>query len=78
MTITYPENVLEPAPAFRTFSVGIEAERQGLALGYRADELVAFGRRAARYRDTEATHRFRDLAFVIDGDTILSVWHIAV
>lgn len=76
MSITYPENGLEPAPAFRTFEVGVNAERQGRALGYTPDVLAGFARRAARYKDAIATHRFKDLAFEIDGDTIISVWHI--
>lgn len=76
MAVTYPENVLEPAPPFRRFGVGVDAERQGRALGYTPDVLADFARRAARYRDVRATHRFREIALEIDGDTILSVWHI--
>lgn len=66
-----------PAVAFRRFSVGADAARQGRALGYAPDEIAALARRAARYTDPDATHRFRHLAFVINDDAVLGVWAIA-
>ena len=75
MTFT-TEHELEPASTFRRFSVGAVAEREARALGYTAKQIGDFARRAAHYRDANATHRFRDLAFVIDGDTVTAVWPI--
>lgn len=76
MAVTYPENAHEPVSTFRRFDLGFFAEREARALGYSVDQICDFARRAARYRDSRATHRFQDIAFEIDGDTIISVWHI--
>lgn len=61
---------------FRRYSVGVDAAREGARLGYSEDELIALARRAARYTDPRATHRHKQLAFVIEDNTILSVWAI--
>lgn len=76
MAITYPENAREHASDFRRYTLGAAAERDARALGYAAEDICNFARRAARYRSAHATHRFKNIAFDIDGDTILSVWHI--
>lgn len=63
----------EPAAGFRRFGVSPEALAQGRDLGLTESELADKARRSARFRDTHATHRFDDLAFVIANDTVVAV-----
>lgn len=76
-----PAHMRQAAPTehdFRRYSVGAEAAREALLLGYSEAELSALARRAARFTDPVATHRVQNLALQIHDDTILSVWALAI
>lgn len=77
MPVTIQVKSREPAsPGFRRFGVSPEAAAQGQGLGIPPDTLAGYARRAARYKDPSATHRFKDLAFVLTVDTVVAVWQL--
>lgn len=70
------QNADEGTSNFRLFVLAPDAAAQVRALGFKPQDITDRARRAARYQDTIANFRHKDLTFLIRDGTILGVWAI--